>query len=415
MAQPRITVAMLGARMHYAVPRILQQAGMLQALVTDAYLDDGVQRRSLALLAGMSGLGPRLRPALGRHHPELQGATIIQRRATALRMFAQRRRARDKAAWRAAKGLGARQLAASIQRDLPVAGEAVFAFHEAALESFEVAAARGLGCILEQSVLARPVAARILADELSAWAHWYLPTGLPIVDAETFDRSQREWALADLILAPSEFVRQSLVDCGVAPSRITLLPYGIDIPTRLPHRASYAGDRPLRLLFAGAVDLRKGIHHLLRAVDRLGPRAVELRVVGRIGLTPEIVSRFSDCARFLGHVPRQDMARQFEWADAFVLPSLVEGSATVTYEALGRGLPVVATPNTGSMVADDVEGRIVAAGSTEALLEAVAGYVDNPAMLRRHAAGARAARERASYARYRRDLTETLRAWGQGA
>lgn len=403
---------MLGARMHYAVPRILHQAGMLQALVTDAYLAEGFQRRSLALLAGMPGLGPRLRPALGRHHPELSAATIVQGRATALRMYARRRRARDKAGWRAAKHLGARQLAASIARDLPAAGEAVFAFHEAALESFEVATARGLGCILEQSVLARPVAARLLAEEIGAWAHWYLPAGLPIVAASAFERSQREWALADRILAPSEFVRQSLVECGVAPSKIALVPYGIDIPTHPVRGASYTGDRPLRLLFAGASDLRKGVHHLLQAVDRLGPRAVDLRVVGRVSLKPEIVSRYSGIARFLGHVPRQDMARQFEWADAFVLPSLVEGSATVTYEALARGLPVVATPNAGSIVADDVEGRIVAAASTEALVGALAGYIDNPARLQRHAAGACAARERASFARYGRDLTGTLCARG---
>jgi glycosyltransferase involved in cell wall biosynthesis len=399
---------MLGARMHYAVPRILQQAGMLHALVTDAYLGDGGLRRGLARLAGVPGMGARLRPALGRYHPDLSGATIVQAPATALIVHARRKRARDKADWRAAKHLGARQLAALIERDPPREGGVVLAFHEAALECFERASARGNGRILEQSVLARPVAARLLAGEIAEWAHWYRPTGLPIVDLASFERSQREWELADLILAGSDFVGQSLVACGVSPSRIAVIPYGIDIPACPARMPDYAGDRPLRLLFAGASDLRKGIHHLLRAVDRLGPRAVELRVAGGVGLKPEIVTRYAATARFLGQVPRQDMARHFDWADAFVLPSLVEGSATVTYEALARGLPVVATPNAGSIVTDDVEGRIVAPASAAALVEALSAYVDDPALLRRHAAGARAARERASFARYARDLTETL-------
>ncbi|SMH55479.1 hypothetical protein SAMN05661107_3072 [Maritimibacter sp. HL-12] len=122
MAHPRITVAMLGARMHYAVPRILHQAGMLHALVTDAYLGDGALRRGLARLAGLPGMGARLRPALGRYHPDLSGATIVQAPGTALIVHARRKRARDKADWRAAKHLGARQLAALIERDPPREG-----------------------------------------------------------------------------------------------------------------------------------------------------------------------------------------------------------------------------------------------------------------------------------------------------
>jgi glycosyltransferase involved in cell wall biosynthesis len=406
---------MLGARMHYAVPRILQHEGMLQALVTDAYLPGGVQRDILAALARMPVLGAHLKPILGRHHPDLAGATILQRRATALRMRARRLRARDKAEWHAAKRLGARQLAALIARDPAGAGDAVYAFHEAALESFEVARTRGLGTILEQSVLAKPVAARLLAEEIPAWADWFRETGVPILDASSFERSQREWDSADRIIAASGFVRQSLVECGVARSKIALVPYGVDIPARAARMPDYAGDRPLRLLFAGASDLRKGVHHLLRAVDRLGPQAVELRVAGGIGLKAEVVSRFDRTARFLGPVARQDMARQYDWADAFVLPSLVEGSATVTYEALARGLPVITTPNAGSVVTDDGEGRIVAAGSAEALVEALAGYLEDPARLHRHAAGARAARDKVSFPRYARDLTGALADLGRAA
>jgi glycosyltransferase involved in cell wall biosynthesis len=46
-------------------------------------------------------------------------------------------------------------------------------------------------------------------------------------------------------------------------------------------------------------------------------------------------------------------------ADVFVFPSLFEGSAVVTYEALAAGLPSVVTPNAGSVIRDNIEGFIV--------------------------------------------------------
>ena len=46
-------------------------------------------------------------------------------------------------------------------------------------------------------------------------------------------------------------------------------------------------------------------------------------------------------------------------ADVFVFPSLFEGSAVVTYEALACGLPSVVTPDAGSVVRDGVEGFVV--------------------------------------------------------
>ena len=46
-------------------------------------------------------------------------------------------------------------------------------------------------------------------------------------------------------------------------------------------------------------------------------------------------------------------------ARPFVVPSLFEGSAVVTYEALACGLPSVVTPGAGSVVRDEVEGLLV--------------------------------------------------------
>ena len=54
-------------------------------------------------------------------------------------------------------------------------------------------------------------------------------------------------------------------------------------------------------------------------------------------------------------------------ADVFVFPSLFEGSAVVTYEALASGLPSVVTAEAGSVVRDGVEGFVVGARDVAAL------------------------------------------------
>jgi glycosyltransferase involved in cell wall biosynthesis len=76
-------------------------------------------------------------------------------------------------------------------------------------------------------------------------------------------------------------------------------------------------------------------------------------------------------------VPRTEVADHYRWADVFLFPSLCEGSATVTYEALAHGLPVVCTPNTGSVVRDGVEGIIVPSGDSAAIVEALVSLAED--------------------------------------
>src|SRR5258705_10201873 len=98
---------------------------------------------------------------------------------------------------------------------------------------------------------------------------------------------------------------------------------------------------PGTVLFAGTADLRKGIHYLAMAAEELKcrGRSYESRIAGNV--TPKIAQR-QECRQltFLGRVPRDQMQNEFARADILVLPSLAEGSAEVTYEALAAGIPV---------------------------------------------------------------------------
>jgi glycosyltransferase involved in cell wall biosynthesis len=169
-----------------------------------------------------------------------------------------------------------------------------------------------------------------------------------------------------------------------------LVPYGIDI-TRFAVPERRRGDR-LRVLTVGAVGLRKGSPYVVEAAREMVGEA-QFRMVGAIGAGLAGTLLWSPNLELCGAVPRAEMAAHFAWADVFLLPSACEGSATVTYEALAAGLPVIATPNAGSVVEDGVSGFVVPLGATRPIVTALRALAGDTARLD---AMSTAARERAA-------------------
>ena len=201
---------------------------------------------------------------------------------------------------------------------------------------------------------------RLMREEFARWGQtWRVCTaGLA--------RTLREIDQADYILIPSDFVRESFLAEGIPESKLIQVPFGVDVSRFRPATASEA--RPFRAVFVGQVGLRKGVPYLLEAWKRLGWRDAELWLVGRV--LPEIKEVLKTYAelpgvRIVGFLGAP--AAAYQQADIFVFPSIEEGSALVTYEAMACGLPVVTTPNAGSLIRDGVEGFIVPIRDPDAL------------------------------------------------
>jgi glycosyltransferase involved in cell wall biosynthesis len=249
--------------------------------------------------------------------------------------------------------------------------EGVYTFNAAGLEVLQQAKARGLRTVCEQTIAPAAVEERLLQEERKLHPGWETPSDDRFA-AEYSCREQAEWTQADLILCGSEFVREGIRQCNGPDERCRVVPYGVDavaVPSPSnPKRQRGVREGPLRVLTIGTVSLRKGAPYVLEAARRLRGKAV-FRIVGPSLLLETAERQLRNSLEWAGAVPRHEVAGHFAWADVFLLPSICEGSATVTYEALAHGLPVVCTPNTGSVVREGIEGYVVPVRDTAAIVE----------------------------------------------
>jgi glycosyltransferase involved in cell wall biosynthesis len=290
-----------------------------------------------------------------------------------------------------------RELAARVLRRGFGAARAVYAFNSAAEDVFAAARRAGVQTVYEQTIAPVQVEWDLLREEYARWPDWEAWPSVDEFYARFRDVERREWDLADRIVCGSEFVRDSMAAAGGPADRCAVVPYGVDLAGPAPENGTGTRDdiprgRKLRVLTVGAVNLRKGAPYVAAAAARLAGRA-EFRWAGAVKLSAAGATRLAAHVQLTGAVPRPAVADHLRWADVFLLPSVCEGSATASYEALLAGRPVVVTPNTGAPVRDGEDGLVVPIRDVPALAAALEQLADDPDRLGRMkaAAGTRAA------------------------
>jgi glycosyltransferase involved in cell wall biosynthesis len=269
--------------------------------------------------------------------------------------------------------------------------------------------ARSLGSIavLNQVIGHLSVGARILREEAQRHPEWADSLHADAPDW-LIDQCQNEALEADHILAPSDYVKDTLIEIGCAPECIHILPFGVRLDRFKPSEEPKRNDGKLRLLYVGQISQRKGLKYLLEAVKRLADPAIELTLVGGMVGAGAGLKPYEGWYRHVPNVPHHEVQRLFQEADLFVYPSLHEGSANAIFEAMATGLPVITTRNSGSMVRDGIEGYIVPIRDPDALAECIAELRDDPAKRAELGENARWRSYDFTWDRYRADLGTIL-------
>jgi len=222
-------------------------------------------------------------------------------------------------------------------------------------------------------------------------------------------RKLQEYEIADWLLVYSDFHRETFVSAGHDGGRIFQCPLWVDTDFWSVEgtRTEVAEDGRLRVLFAGSIDLRKGIPFLLRAYD-VCEKAISLTLVGPHDeeLRP-LLHRYEGRVRFTGRVSKPELKRLYQSHDVFVLPSVVDSFGFVALEAMSCGLPAIATHNCGVPVLDDWR---VPAMDADALAAALLRLADDRELLAEQKAMSRGHAQLFTPMRYREKIRDLYRA-----
>jgi glycosyltransferase involved in cell wall biosynthesis len=164
-------------------------------------------------------------------------------------------------------------------------------------------------------------------------------------DPTRLDELRDEWRYADFIVCASSFTAKSLQHAGCRSEIISVVPYGIDVAT-VPFCDPLPDQNNCQFLFVGQGRQRKGLHHLLRAWDRVGLLNAELTVIAT-SIDSGIAARAGKNVRILTRQTRHELNKWLNSSHVFVMPSLVEGFGLVYLEALAAGCRCIGTRNTG--------------------------------------------------------------------
>ncbi len=183
-----------------------------------------------------------------------------------------------------------------------------------------------------------------------------------------------DYECADLVVANSHFVRQTLVDQDGNAERIAVVYLGVR-EDFFGLKTDYSADQQLNLLFTGGFGIRKGAQYLLPAIQHLidGGENVRLTVVGTFSEAKPIIEAFPLGGRLscIGFIPQNDLKAHLAAADIYVFPSLAEGCASSGMEAMAAGLPVIATKESGLPIRHGENGWLIPAKSREAIAIAI--------------------------------------------
>lgn len=368
----------IGAREHYAVARALHQHRALDLLLTDAWVRPG------------NPLG-RLKPGLGaRFHADLATANVHGPNLNniAFELRAKLARLDNWPLMIARNDWFQKAAVARLSREPVNSPRTVMAYSYAALGIFKLARARGWRTVLGQidpGPSEERIVARLYEQDPAQRRTWRPPP------RQYWSNWREECTLADRIVVNSQWSRMALIEEGVPAAKIRIVPLAYDEPKadatfQREYPMRFTDDRPLRVLFLGQINLRKGVGPLLDAIRMLRGEPIEFSFVGQLQTTVPKDMCENPQVRWLGPVPRKDTARFYRDADVLLFPTHSDGFGLTQLEAQAWKLPIIATKFCGDVVEEGRNGWLLPEVTAGAIAETIRRLLADPTRLQQFSA-----------------------------
>ena len=285
----------------------------------------------------------------------------------------------------------------------------VYAYEDCAEQLFATAADLGLKRIYDLPIVYWETAQHLLREEAERYPDWEPTLGGTRDSKAKLTRKTHEFALADLVVCPSNFVLESLPAEAREKKQVLVAPFGspiVEVPSNSKRDAG-----PLRVLFAGALTQRKGLADLFAAMKLVDSATVQLVAMGSTVLP---LDWYRDKFRHLIYErprPHPEVLRLMRTCDVLVLPSIVEGRALVQQEAMACGLPVIATKNAGGddLIEEGRTGFLVPIRSPETIAEKINWLVADRSRISEMGAAARVRAREFTWRAYGEKIVAAIR------
>ena len=369
----------LGAREHYAIPRVLHLNQQLELLITDIWLS---KKSRLNLLP--ESLLSRFRQ---RYHPELDTALVESfNYPTVNRELSYKRnqikgwdKIIDRNSW------WQQQVIKKLQ-EMELADNRItlFAYSYAAQEIFRYAKQRGWHTVLGQidpGIVEENLVYKIAQKNLSLQANSNLA---PI---KYWSNWREECSLADRIIVNSEWSNKALQQAGISQEKITTVPLAYEAADRQFKRtypANFTPQRPLKVLFVGQIIIRKGVAEILKAIALLDNTSIEFWFVGEVKIDLPEKFQIHPQIKWLGSVSRNQTDKYYQQADVFLFPTHSDGFGITQLEALSWQLPIIASQFCGAVVKNNFNGLILPQVTPEIIVKAITLCLQNPQKLAKY-------------------------------
>jgi len=388
-------VCQIGAREHYVLAAELHRRGQLAALCTDIWAAEGSLWRMTADLSGV--LGRRLHD---RYENSLRSARVLSQSPLGIGAHAIATRFGN-GHWNWARIMERnRRFASGTARRLERSGllspsdgtkPVVFAYSYGAFEILEAAKRAGCLAVLGQ-IDPGPEEDALIAR--LAERHGRLGNAAARPPERYWNEWRRECAVSDILIVNSAWSASLVARAGIPDEKIRIVPLAYRPNARCnnnPRRVypeAFSTGRPLKLLFLGQVNLRKGTIELIDAMRCLRNEPVRLTMVGPIepGLRKHLT--YPANVEWVGPVSRSEVEEHYRQSDLFILPTHSDGFAITQLEALAHGLPVIASRYCGNVVVDGQNGLIIETVTADAIEGQLRWMLNHPEALARMAARA---------------------------
>jgi glycosyltransferase involved in cell wall biosynthesis len=167
---------------------------------------------------------------------------------------------------------------------------------------------------------------------------------------------------------------------GIPEEKCFVNPFGVNTDifikrTELPKKPKFVA--------VGTISVRKGFQYLFRAFEIVKKKLPDAELIVVSDYKTDFRNERPKWEGTFTHVPRithAELAKLLQTCTAFVFPSQEEGFARVITEAMGAGLPVIATHESGAttLVEDGIEGFIVRGRDPHHIAEAMLRLAQNP-------------------------------------